>query len=181
MARYAGNFHQLGPLGRVGLVVAMCVCFFPCFFISLFFCFSDVPFSCIFFLRPLIGPQITWPDPGLSLVHGRGRSIIEQPRPQLFNHWTAAPAAVQRLNGCARSCSTIERPPPKSVGIPKFQTLYNSTISLKDYLSIGASIRIGWESWCLPYAGFFSFCGGLGPSAKAVFLIQNIRKKSKNI
>ena len=33
-------FHQLGPLGRVGLVVAMCVC--------IFVCFSDVLFSCDF-------------------------------------------------------------------------------------------------------------------------------------
>ena len=65
--------------------------------------------------------------------------------------------AVQPLNGCARSCSTIERPRPKSVGIPEFQTLYNGTINLKDYLNIGASIRIGRESWCLPYAGFFKY------------------------
>ena len=35
------SFHQLGPLGRVGLVVAMCV--------SLFLCFWVVPFSCNFF------------------------------------------------------------------------------------------------------------------------------------
>ena len=43
------EFHQLGPLGQVGLVVAMCVCLFVslflCFYVSLF----DVPFSCNFF------------------------------------------------------------------------------------------------------------------------------------
>ena len=32
------KFHQLGPLGRVGLVVAMSVC-----------CILSVPFPCIFF------------------------------------------------------------------------------------------------------------------------------------
>ena len=30
------GLHQLGPLGRVGLVVDMCVCFFLCLFLSLF-------------------------------------------------------------------------------------------------------------------------------------------------
>ena len=34
-------FHQLGPLGRVGLVVAMSVCLSVCLF--------DVPFPCNFF------------------------------------------------------------------------------------------------------------------------------------
>ena len=41
------GFHQLGPLGRVGLVVDMSVCVFVC------------PLPMRFFLRPLIGPQIT--------------------------------------------------------------------------------------------------------------------------
>ena len=36
------DFHQLGPLGLVGLVVAMCVCFF----VSLYLCLS--PFHVIF-------------------------------------------------------------------------------------------------------------------------------------
>ena len=36
----ARDFHQLGPLGQVGLVVAMSVCLFVCF---------SVPFSCKFF------------------------------------------------------------------------------------------------------------------------------------
>ena len=27
------DFHQLGPLGRVGIVVAMCVCFFVSMFL----------------------------------------------------------------------------------------------------------------------------------------------------
>ena len=53
------SFHQLGPLGWVGLVVAMCV--------SLFICLMS-PFH-VTFSRPHIGPQITWPDPGLSLVN----------------------------------------------------------------------------------------------------------------
>ena len=42
------NNHQLGPLGRVGLVVDMCVCLCVCL----------SPFHVIF-LKPLIGPQIT--------------------------------------------------------------------------------------------------------------------------
>ena len=33
------SFHQLGPLGRVGLVVAMCVCFFVSMFLCFFLCF----------------------------------------------------------------------------------------------------------------------------------------------
>ena len=41
------DFHQLGPLGRVGLVVDMSVCVFVC------------PLPMRFFSRPLIGPQIT--------------------------------------------------------------------------------------------------------------------------
>ena len=42
------TFHRIGPVGRLGLVVAMsvCVCVFLC-----------VPFPCDFF-RSLIGPQI---------------------------------------------------------------------------------------------------------------------------
>ena len=39
------HFHQLGPLDRVGLVVAMCVCLNVCFYV----CLNDVPFSCNFF------------------------------------------------------------------------------------------------------------------------------------
>ena len=42
-------FHQLGPLGRVGLVVAMCVCFFLSLFLYFFISLFDVPFSCNFF------------------------------------------------------------------------------------------------------------------------------------
>ena len=45
------GFHELGPLGRVGLVVAMSV------------------FNLVwFFLGLSLAPQITWSDPGLSLV-----------------------------------------------------------------------------------------------------------------
>ena len=43
------NVHQLGPLGRVGLVVAM----------SVYICIYMSPFHVIF-LRPLIVPQVTW-------------------------------------------------------------------------------------------------------------------------
>ena len=45
-------FHQLGPLGRVGLRVAMSVCVFVCLCVIL--CHRVQ-----FFSRPLIGPQIT--------------------------------------------------------------------------------------------------------------------------
>ena len=45
------NFHQLGPLGRVGLVVDMSVC--------VCVCLSVCPLPMRFFLRPLIRPQIT--------------------------------------------------------------------------------------------------------------------------
>ena len=41
------DFHQLGPLGRVGLVVAMCVCFFVSLFVSMFLCLM-FPFHVIF-------------------------------------------------------------------------------------------------------------------------------------
>ena len=40
------NFHQLGPLGRVGLVVAMCVCFFLCFFVCLMSPFHVIFLRC---------------------------------------------------------------------------------------------------------------------------------------
>ena len=35
MKKFSIDFHQLSPLGRVGLVVAMCVCFFVSLFVSL--------------------------------------------------------------------------------------------------------------------------------------------------
>ena len=74
MAYSERHFHQLGPgpLGRVGLVVAMSVCVSVCLW--------NVPFQCDFFRashwpsghmirsRPLIGPQVKWSDPGLVLV-----------------------------------------------------------------------------------------------------------------
>ena len=47
-----GAFHQLGPLGRVGLRVAMSVCLCVC--VSVILCHRVQ-----FFSRPLIGPQIT--------------------------------------------------------------------------------------------------------------------------
>ena len=53
-------FHQLGPLGRVGLVVAKSVCVFV-------WCLCVCPIPMRFFLRPLIGPVITWSVWGLSL------------------------------------------------------------------------------------------------------------------
>ena len=51
-------FHQLGPLGRVGLVVDMSVCL--CVW---------CPLPMRFVLRPLIGPQVTRSDQGLWLVN----------------------------------------------------------------------------------------------------------------
>ena len=72
-------FHRLGPLGRVGLLVAMCFC--------LFVCLSDVPSLVLFFLFSVGG--------GMLMV------------------------------------------------MPKAYLI-----------GIGASIRIGRESRCLPYAGF---------------------------
>ena len=49
-------FHQIGPLGRSGLVVTMSVC------IYIYICMQ-------FFWRPFIGPQITWLVWGLLLVN----------------------------------------------------------------------------------------------------------------
>ena len=42
-------FCKIGPLGPVGLLVAMCVCLFLCFFVCFFVSLCDVPFSCNFF------------------------------------------------------------------------------------------------------------------------------------
>ena len=61
--------HQLGPLGRVRLVVAKSVC-------VLFACMS--PSHAIFF-RLLIGPVITWSVQSLSLV------IPSPPSPPFFS------------------------------------------------------------------------------------------------
>ena len=59
------HFHQLGPLGRVGLVVAMCVCFYLCFFVCLM-----SPFDVIF-LRGRTGAErassMDWCDLDLNL------------------------------------------------------------------------------------------------------------------
>ena len=49
-------FTNSSPLGRVGHKVVMSVCLYVC------------AIGCSFF-RPLIGPQITWPDPGLWLIN----------------------------------------------------------------------------------------------------------------
>ena len=58
-------FHQLGPLGRVGLVVAMCVCLYLCFFVCLM-----SPFHVIF-LRGRTGAEralsVDWCDLDLNL------------------------------------------------------------------------------------------------------------------
>ena len=40
----------------------------PCPSVSLSLCLS-VPSGAAYFSRPVIGPQITWPDPGLSLLN----------------------------------------------------------------------------------------------------------------
>ena len=62
------GFHQLGPLGRVGLLVEMCVCLCVC---VLSVCLSDVPFSCNFFLRGQTGAErassVDWCDLNLDL------------------------------------------------------------------------------------------------------------------
>ena len=115
---------------------------------DLWICLS-VPFHAIFFKASLVntGDMISSQACHCSMVaavqslNGRARScsIIERLPPQLFNHWTVAPAAVQSLNGCPRSCSIIERLPPQ---------LFNQWTA-------AATIRIGREILCLPYAGFF--------------------------
>ena len=54
-------FHQLGPLGRVGLVVAKSVCvLFVCLSPShaIFFEASHLPSGHMIISRPLIGPQV---------------------------------------------------------------------------------------------------------------------------
>ena len=51
-------YTNLALLGQVGLGVAMSVCMPAC-----------LRHRVQFFSRPLIGPQITWPDSGLSLVN----------------------------------------------------------------------------------------------------------------
>ena len=56
------SFHQLGPLGWVGLVVVMSVCLCVCVSV----CLMSPPMR--FFPRPLIVPQVIWSDPGLSLA-----------------------------------------------------------------------------------------------------------------
>ena len=62
---WAYNFQQLGPLGRVGLVVAMCVCLSVCLFVCLM-----SPFHVIF-LRGRTGAErassVDWCDPNLDL------------------------------------------------------------------------------------------------------------------
>ena len=52
------NFHQLGPLSRVGRIVDMSVCLS-----------GWCPLPMRFFSRPLIGPQVTWSVRGLWLVN----------------------------------------------------------------------------------------------------------------
>ena len=51
-------FNESGPLGRFSHRVAMSVCVFVCL---------CAPLGA-FFVRPLIGPEVTWSVPGLSLV-----------------------------------------------------------------------------------------------------------------
>ena len=54
-------FTNSAPLGRVGHRVAMFVCLWVCLSVCLRHWVQ-------FFSRPLIGPEITWSVPGLSLV-----------------------------------------------------------------------------------------------------------------
>ena len=100
-----------------------------------------------FFSRPLIGPQITWPDPGLSLDNppflpyggGGGVGVPKSP-------YSAATAAGEGGRG------------RKNRG----RELFSSRHLLKEkkqitqplQICIGPTIRIGRESWCLPYAGY---------------------------
>ena len=74
------SFHQLGPLGRVGLVVAMCVCFFVCFYVSLF----DVPFSCNF-LKVLSWKVFSWYLWLLIIIIHRAEPM--KPQVIIINHY----------------------------------------------------------------------------------------------
>ena len=69
------DFHQLDPLGRVGLVVAVSVCMYVC----LSFIFS----------RPFIGPQITLSDPV---------NPVWPQYPEIFLHLTIGPQINQLLS-----------------------------------------------------------------------------------
>ena len=85
-----GIFHQLGPLGRVGQRVDMSVCVFLC------------PLPMQFFFRPLIGPQVTWSDPCLSLAL---RSHDQIPA----SYWSTPPCLVRGLvRYWSRSRSQVE-------------------------------------------------------------------------
>ena len=59
------SFSKNRPLGWLFHRVAMWVYIYICLYIFLFVC----PLFMSTFSMPLIGPQVTWSDPGLSLVN----------------------------------------------------------------------------------------------------------------
>ena len=58
------DFHQLCPLGRIGLVVVICVCFSVCLSV----CLSDVPYSCNFLCVVWLVQSMPCPWTGAILV-----------------------------------------------------------------------------------------------------------------
>ena len=60
-------FTNSAPLGRVGHRVAMSVCVCVC-----------LRHRVQFFLRPFIGPEVTWPDPRPLIGRGKKCSQIDQ-------------------------------------------------------------------------------------------------------
>ena len=129
---YGIYFHQLDPLGRVGLVGAISVCCLSLFVL----CLSSS--QCIF-LRLLIFPshdQVKasyWPSD--HMISSRPLTVFTF----FFFYF------IHVFHFISSSLFYIFH---KKEAISPF-------VDASGNKNIGATIRIGQEIWCVPYAGFF--------------------------
>ena len=127
---------------------------------------SRCPFVCLslfmqFFSRPLIGPQITRSDPGLSLVDP----------PCFFLLLLILPYKTCWKPRFPMDYRPLVEGYIANIGIsldvfeflrfiwffPFFKKIGFLGILGPPYCGVGATIRIGREMLCLPYAGFFIY------------------------
>ena len=124
------NFHWISPLGRLSHRVAMSVWLSIC---------VTVPSGAVF-SRPLIGPQVTWPDPRPLIGRRKKCSQLDQKKKIKKNvtrdmwHVTCDTWHTTRFFSLFFLLLFLPSPPPKK--------------------NVGPMIRIGREIQCLPYAGF---------------------------
>ena len=131
-------FHQIGPLGRFSLIVVMSV-----HIISLAETWSLIQSQ--FAKQHLIGqnilstplciaPQITWSDPGLSLVYQNSVTLIITLKRSITCYLLMGQGGAKK-NSINKTKDT-------------FSPFKNPRRTNGDTISIGREIR------CLPYAGF---------------------------